>query len=123
MAKKTGFLVGAILGALAGAAAALATAPKEGKKLRQDVKDFYQDYKEDPKAKFDDLKDTAVNFYDEKSGQLVEFSTERYNDIREKFDNGDISAEKAKDFLVAKKMILKLKLIQVSYRKKKYWIS
>ena len=113
MAKKTGFLVGAILGALAGAAAALATAPKEGKKLRQDVKDFYQDYKEDPKAKFDDLKDTAVNFYDEKSGQLVEFSTERYNDIREKFDNGDISAEKAKDFLVAKKDDIKAKIEEV----------
>ena len=60
MAKKTGFLVGAILGALAGAAAALATAPKEGKKLRQDVKDFYQDYKEDPKAKFDDLKNQKL---------------------------------------------------------------
>ena len=34
------------------AVAALATAPKEGKKLRKDVKDFYEDYKEDPKAKF-----------------------------------------------------------------------
>ena len=96
--------------ALCAPAAALATAPKEGKKLRQDVKDFYQDYKEDPQAKFDDLKDTAVNFYDEKSGQLVEFSTEKYNDIREKFDNGDISAEKAKDFLVAKKDDIKAKI-------------
>src|SRR5574340_1194469 len=103
MAKKTGFLVGAILGALAGAAAALATSPKEGKKLGHDVKDFYQDYKEETKAKFDEVKDTASNFYDEKSGQLVDFSTEKYYDIREKFDNGDISDEKAKDFLVAKK--------------------
>ncbi|MDR1606266.1 MAG: YtxH domain-containing protein [Streptococcaceae bacterium] len=110
MAKKTGFLVGAILGALTGAAAALAAAPKEGKKLRQDIKDFYEDYKEDPKAKLDEVKDSALSFYDEKSGQVVEFSTEKFNDIKEKFDNGDITADKAKAFLLAKKDEIKAKV-------------
>ena len=75
MAKKTGFVVGAILGVIGGAVAALVTAPKEGKGFRKDVKDFYQDYKEDPKGKMTEVKDSALNFYDEKSGQIVDFST------------------------------------------------
>ncbi|MGX7048063.1 hypothetical protein RU86_GL000495 [Lactococcus piscium] len=110
MAKKTGFLVGAILGVIGGAVAALATAPKEGKKLRKDVKDFYQDYKEDPKAKFDEVKDTALNFYDEKSGKVVDFSTDKFNEMKEKFDNGEISTDKVKAFLVSKKAEIKAKV-------------
>lgn len=119
MAKKTGFLVGAILGVIGGAVAALATAPKEGKKLRKDVKDFYEDYKEDPKAKFDEVKDTALNFYDEKSGKIVDFSTDKFNEVKEKFDNGEMSTEKVKAFLVSKKQKSKQKLILASYPKKK----
>ena len=110
MAKKTGFLVGAILGVIGGAVAALATAPKEGKKLRKDVKDFYEDYKEDPKAKFDEVKDTALNFYDEKSGKIVDFCTDKFNEVKEKFDNGEMSTEKVKAFLVSKKAEIKAKV-------------
>ncbi|GFH42387.1 hypothetical protein Hs30E_09380 [Lactococcus hodotermopsidis] len=110
MAKKSGFLVGIALGTVVGAVAALAAAPKEGKKLRQDVKDFYTDYKEDPKAKFVEVKESAVNFAGEKSSQVVEFSTEKFNDIKEKFDNGDISAEKAKAYLTSKKDDIKAKV-------------
>ena len=113
MAKKTGFLVGAILGVIGGAVAALPTAPKEGKKLRKDVKDFYEDYKEDPKAKFDEVKDTALNFYDEKSGKIVDFSTDKFNEVKEKFDNGEMSTEKVKAFLVSKKAEIKASLADI----------
>ena len=110
MAKKTGFVVGAILGVIGGAVAALVTAPKEGRRFRKDVKDFYQDYKEDPKGKINEVKDSALNFYDEKSGQIVDFSTEKFNDIKDKYDNGEISAEKAKAYLLSKKSEIKAKI-------------
>lgn len=106
MSKKSGF----ILGALVGAAAAVLLAPKKGSDLRQDVGQTYDDFKDDPKGTLNNLVDTAADFYNEKSSQVIEFSTDKFNDIKEKFDNGEISAETAKDFLLTKSALIKEKV-------------
>ncbi|GBG96969.1 YtxH domain-containing protein [Lactococcus termiticola] len=95
MAKKSGFLVGALIGA----AAALFLAPKKGSELREDAGKAFDDFKADPKGTVSNVTDSAKAFYDEK-----------FSDIKEKFDNGDISAERAKDYLVAKKDDIKAKI-------------
>jgi gas vesicle protein len=110
MVKKAGFLTGVILGALTGATVAFLTAPKEGKKLRREVKALYQDYQTDSKATLEDVRETVHQFYDDKSGQFVEFSTEKFNVIKEKFDTGEISVDKVKTFLIAKKDEIKTKI-------------
>jgi len=95
MAKKSGFLIGALVGA----AAALFLAPKKGSELREDAGKAFDDFKADPKGTVSNVTDSAKAFYDEK-----------FTDIKEKFDNGDISAERAKEYLVAKKDDIKAKV-------------
>ncbi|MCL2114500.1 YtxH domain-containing protein [Lactococcus protaetiae] len=95
MSKKSGFLVGALVGA----AAALFLAPKKGSELREDAGKIYDDFKENPQETLNNLKDSAVDF-----------STDKFNEIKEKFDTGEISAEKAKDYLISKRDLIKEKV-------------
>ncbi|QSE77341.1 YtxH domain-containing protein [Lactococcus taiwanensis] len=95
MSKKTGFLVGALVGA----AAALFLAPKKGSELREEAGKIYDDFKENPQETLNVLKDNAVDF-----------SADKFNEIKEKFDSGEISAEKAKEYLVAKRDMIKDKV-------------
>lgn len=83
MSKKTGFLVGALVGA----AAALFLAPKKGSELREEAGKIYDDLKENPQETLTGMRDTALDF-----------SAEKFNEIKEKFDSGEISADKAKEF-------------------------
>ena len=85
MSKKTGFLVGALVGA----AAALFLAPKKGSELREGAGKIYDDLKETG------MRDTALDF-----------SAEKFNEIKEKFDSGEISADKAKEFLLSKRDLI-----------------
>ncbi|MDR0298021.1 MAG: YtxH domain-containing protein [Streptococcaceae bacterium] len=94
MAKK-----GFIIGLIAGAAAALALAPKKGSEFREDVKNRYDDFKEDPQTV---LADTL--------GDLRDFSVDRFYDVKEKFDSGEYSAEKAKEYLLDKKEFIQAKV-------------
>lgn len=95
MSKKTGFLVGALVGA----AAALFLAPKKGSELRKEAGKIYDDFKENPQETLNVLKDNAVDF-----------SADKFNEIKEKFDSGEISAEKAKEYLMAKRDMIKDKV-------------
>ena len=95
MSKKTGFLVGALVGA----AAALFLAPKKGSELREEAGKIYDDFKENPQETLNVLKDNAVDF-----------SADKFNEIKEKFDSGEISAEKAKEYLMAKRDMIKDKV-------------
>ena len=95
MSKKTGFL----FGALVGAAAALFLAPKKGSELREEAGKMYDDFKENPQETLSGFKETAVDF-----------STEKFNEIKGMFDSGEISAEKAKDYLIAKRDLIKEKV-------------
>lgn len=95
MAKKNGFL----LGALVGAAAALFFAPKKGSELREDAGKAYDEFKENPKETLNNWKDSAVGF-----------STEKFNEVKEKFDSGEISADKAKEYLIEKRDAIKAKV-------------
>lgn len=98
MSKKSGFLAGALIGA----AAALFFAPKKGSEMRKDASKMYDDFKDDPEAALNNLRD---------------FSTEKFNDIKERFDSGEISADSAKDYLTSKRDLIKEKLIQVNFQK------
>ncbi len=91
MSKKTGFLVGALVGA----AAALFLAPKKGSELREEAGKIYDDLKENPQETLTGMRDTALDF-----------SAEKFNEIKEKFDSGEISADKAKDFLISKRDLI-----------------
>lgn len=91
MSKKTGFLVGALVGA----AAALFLAPKKGSELREGAGKIYDDLKENPQETLTGMRDTALDF-----------SAEKFNDIKEKFDSGEISADKAKEFLLSKRDLI-----------------
>ncbi|RZI48686.1 YtxH domain-containing protein [Lactococcus kimchii] len=91
MSKKTGFLVGALVGA----AAALFLAPKKGSELREDAGKIYDDFKENPQETLNELRDNAVDF-----------SSEKFTEIKEKFDSGEISADKAKEFLISKRDLI-----------------
>ena len=91
MSKKTGFLVGALVGA----AAALFLAPKKGSELREGAGKIYDDLKENPQETLTGMRDTALDF-----------SAEKFNEIKEKFDSGEISADKAKEFLLSKRDLI-----------------
>lgn len=95
MAKKGGFLLGAFIGA----GVALLFAPKKGSELREDAGKAYEEFKENPKETLNTWKDTAVDF-----------STEKFNEIKEKFDSGEISADKAKEYLLEKRDLIKEKV-------------
>lgn len=95
MSKKSGFL----FGALVGAAAALFFAPKKGSELREDAGKFYDDFKENPQEALNNWRDTAVDF-----------SVDRFNEIKEKFDSGEISADKAREYLLLKRDFIKEKV-------------
>lgn len=95
MSKKSGFL----FGALVGAAAALFLAPKKGSELREDAGKIYDDFKENPQDTFNNLRDNAVDF-----------STEKFNEIKTKFDSGELSADKAKEYLISKRDLIKEKV-------------
>lgn len=83
MSKKTGFLVGALVGA----AAALFLAPKKGSELREEAGKIYDDLKENPQETLTGMRDTALDF-----------SAEKFNEIKEKFDSGELSKETVIDF-------------------------
>lgn len=91
MSKKTGFLVGALVGA----AAALFLTPKKGSELREGAGKIYDDLKENPQETLTGMRDTALDF-----------SAEKFNEIKEKFDSGEISADKAKEFLLSKRDLI-----------------
>lgn len=91
MSKKSGFLVGALVGA----AAALFFAPKKGSEMREDAGKMYGDFKEDPEAALNNLRD---------------FSVEKFNDIKARFDSGEISADSAKEYLTNKRDWIKEKV-------------
>ena len=91
MSKKSGFLAGALIGA----AAALFFAPKNVSEIREDASKMYDDFKDDPEAALNNLRD---------------FSTEKFNDIKERFDSGEISADSAKDYLTSKRDLIKEKV-------------
>ncbi|WP_285006172.1 YtxH domain-containing protein [Lactococcus formosensis] len=91
MSKKSGFLAGALIGA----AAALFFAPKKGSEMREDASKMYDDFKDDPEAALNNLRD---------------FSTEKFNEIKERFDSGEISADSAKDYLTSKRDLIKEKV-------------
>ena len=95
MSKKSGFLIGAALGA----AAALLFAPKKGSELREKVGKAYDDFAENPQDTLNNWRDTAVDF-----------SADKFNDIKAKFDSGEISADKARDFLLDKRDQIKAKV-------------
>jgi gas vesicle protein len=95
MSKKSGFLFGAVIGA----AAALFLAPKKGSELREEAGKIYDDFKENPQEKLNTWRDSAVDF-----------SADKFNEIKEKFDSGELSAEKAKDYLLAKRDLIKEKV-------------
>ena len=84
MSKKTGFLVGALVGA----AAALFLAPKKGSELREGAGKIYDDLKENPQETLTGMRDTALDF------------------SAEKFNSGEISADKAKEFLLSKRDLI-----------------
>ena len=75
MSKKTGFLVGALVGA----AAALFLAPKKGSELREGAGKIYDDLKENPQETLTGMRDTALDF-----------SAEKFNEIKEKKFDGFI---------------------------------
>lgn len=79
MSKKSGFLAGALIGA----AAALFFAPKKGSEMREDASKMYDDFKDDPEAALNNLRD---------------FSTEKFNDIKERFDSGELSKDSVIEF-------------------------
>lgn len=88
MAKKSHFFSGVIIGAIAGAATALFVAPKKGSELREDAMDKYNEIKEDPSVVLRDVRD---------------FSTEKFQEVKAKFESGEYSAERAKSFLLEQK--------------------
>jgi gas vesicle protein len=95
MSKKSGFIGGALFGAVIGAAAALFVAPKKGSELREDALEKYNAFKEDPQGTLEDLRD---------------FSTDKFYEIKDKFDSGEYSAETAKEYLVARRDEIKAKV-------------
>jgi gas vesicle protein len=110
MAKKSGFVTGAVLGILAGAAAALFTAPKKGSELREDAVNAYNEYKDNPDETLAKWKEAATDFTTEKAAQIKDFSSQQFDDIKAKFDSGEISADKAKEFLTEKRDLIKEKI-------------
>lgn len=77
MAKKLGALTSIILGVAGGAAAAAFLATESGKKVKKQVSDFVKDYQEnrdeinaDLVNKANDLKDQAVDRFEDVKGQL-----------------------------------------------------
>ena len=88
MAKKSHFLSGAIIGAALGAAATFLTTTKKGEEMRLDALDRFNDFRDDPQAAFDDLKSASLD---------------RFNETKAKFESGEYSADKAKDYLLSKK--------------------
>lgn len=95
MSKKSGILIGALVGA----AAALFLAPKKGEDLRDDAGKLYDDFKENPQEALNNWKD-----------KTIDYSTEKFNDVKDKFDSGEISADRAKDFLFEKRDLIKEKV-------------
>ncbi|MDR2976966.1 MAG: YtxH domain-containing protein [Streptococcaceae bacterium] len=95
MSKKSGFIGGALFGAVIGAAAALFVAPKKGSDLREEAMEKYSAFKEDPQGTLEDLRD---------------FSTDKFYDIKNKFDSGEYSADAAKDYLLARRDEIKAKV-------------
>ncbi|QPS70345.1 YtxH domain-containing protein [Lactococcus garvieae] len=91
MSKKSGFLAGALIGA----AAALFFAPKKGSEMREDASKMYDDFKDDPEAAINNLRD---------------LSADKFNDIKERFDSGEISADSAKEYLTSKRDLIKEKV-------------
>lgn len=95
MSKKSGFLSGALFGAVIGAAAALFVAPKKGAELREDAMGKYNEFKENPQGTLEDLRD---------------FSTDKFYEIKDKFDSGEYSADAAKEYLLARRDEIKAKV-------------
>lgn len=85
MSKSNKILTTLLLGAAGGAAAAIFLASKTGKTVKNKVKDFVNDYKENPEAKHSEWADKAAAFKNQ--------ATEKYSDVKHKFETGEISAD------------------------------
>ena len=68
---------------------------KAGESFPDRLVKIYDDLKENPQETLTGMRDTALDF-----------SAEKFNEIKEKFDSGEISADKAKEFLLSKRDLI-----------------
>lgn len=85
MAKSNKLLTSLVLGAVGGAAVAVFLASKTGKVVKSKVSRFVKDYQANPEAKHTEWADMATD--------LKHQATERYADVKHKFETGEVNKE------------------------------
>ncbi|MEY8461936.1 YtxH domain-containing protein [Streptococcus merionis] len=85
MSKSNKFFTTILLGAAGGAAAAVFLASKSGKVVKEKVLHFMKDYQDDPESKHTEWVDKATD--------LKNQAFETYNDVRHKFETGELTAD------------------------------
>ena len=85
MSKSNKFFTTILLGAAGGAAAAVFLASKSGKVVKEKVLHFMKDYQDDPESKHAEWVDKATD--------LKNQAFETYNDVRHKFETGELTAD------------------------------
>lgn len=107
MSKSSKFVTTVLLGVAGGAAAAVFLASKSGQVIKEKVTNYLKDYQEDPEAKQAEWAD--------KANELKSQAVDKYTDVRQKFETGELTPEDIVETVKGKATELKDRVTQEDF--------